>query len=497
MGLRKATLSQRIFLSMIGLISLSLITVAAINIQQIKEDTTNYNKERLARKDRSVAKSIESLVDYNQSLKNAFEQILKEVSYIHKLKLNIYDLNGNFILSSDSTLSLDTTIIKPISRSTITQCFESNKKKIEYEKGVYFGTYRVLYKPTETYTLTSSEPIITNIPYCVLNVIYDKSTQNDIRNEIKRKAKTLIKVYVLLLLFAIIFAYFLLQQITAPLRSIAGLLSSGEVNSTPKPLIWPVKDEIGQLVESYNELISELNDRTKQLIKSEKEGAWKKMAKQIAHEIKNPLTPMRLSVQYLQKSFNDGEGAGLYSDEWKEKLDEFSITMIQQIDTLNRIANAFSDFASLNNQSLESISILDEVKRVVHVFKNNNVKLVNRLKLKQTEPVHVDKSHLTRVLNNLIQNSLQAERDDEPISVIVEINKQHKCYNISIKDNGKGIPQEIQDKIFEPNFTTKNSGTGLGLSMVKKIIDDLGGRITYSTNNKGTVFEFTIPINKH
>ena len=128
MGLRKATLSQRIFLSMIGLISLSLITVAAINIQQIKEDTTNYNKERLARKDRSVAKSIESLVDYNQSLKNAFEQILKEVSYIHKLKLNIYDLNGNFILSSDSTLSLDTTIIKPISRSTITQCFESNKK---------------------------------------------------------------------------------------------------------------------------------------------------------------------------------------------------------------------------------------------------------------------------------------------------------------------------------------------------------------------------------
>ena len=206
---------------------------------------------------------------------------------------------------------------------------------------------------------------------------------------------------------------------------------------------------------------------------------------------------MRLSVQYLQKSFNDGEAAGLYSDEWKEKLDEFSITMIQQIDTLNRIANAFSDFASLNNQSLESISILDEVKRVVHVFKNNNVKLVNRLKFKQTEPVHVDKSHLTRVLNNLIQNSLQAERDDEPISVIVEINQQHKCYNISIKDNGKGIPQEIQDKIFEPNFTTKNSGTGLGLSMVKKIIDDLGGRITYSTNNKGTVFEFTIPINKH
>ncbi len=481
---------------MIGLISLSLVIVAFINIQQIKQDTTAYNADRLARKDRAVAKSIESLVDYNKDLPEAFGQLLKEVGYIHKLKLNIYDLEGNFIISSDDSLFLDTNITTPITRSIIEQCFESQEKKIKYEKPGYFGTYRILYVPKNMTTLSSSNPIITTTPFCVLDVIYDKSTKDEILSKTNTQIKKFIKIYVFLLLFASLFAFILLKQVTAPLRSISKHLSSTNIYST-KPLIWPVQDEIGQLISSYNKLIEELELRTQQLIKSEKEGAWKKMAKQIAHEVKNPLTPMRLSVQYLQKSFDDGKGAGLYSDEWEEKLKEFSKTMIQQIDTLNRIANAFSDFASLNKQNLESISIMEAVKDVIHIFKNNNVQLVSEINSGNPIKVYVDKTHLTRVLNNLIQNSLQAERKDIPIKVVVEIETTKNHCVILVKDNGSGIPKNIRDKIFEPNFTTKNSGAGLGLAMVKRIIDDFGGSITYLTDPAGTVFEVSIPLEKN
>ena len=180
MGLKKTTLSQQIFLSMIGLISVSLVIVALINIQQIKQDTTEYNIDRLARKDRAVAKSIESSVDYNKDLSQAFSQLLKEVGYIHKLKINIYDLEGNFILSSHDSLLLDKNITTPLGNSIIKECFNSEEKKIKYEKSGYFGTYRILYVPENTTILNSSEPIITNTPFCILDVIYDKSTKNEI-----------------------------------------------------------------------------------------------------------------------------------------------------------------------------------------------------------------------------------------------------------------------------------------------------------------------------
>ena len=263
---------------------------------------------------------------------------------------------------------------------------------------------------------------------------------------------------------------------------------------TPKPLSWPVEDEIGRLIDSYNNLIQELETRTQQLIKSEKEGAWKKMAKQIAHEIKNPLTPMRLSIQYLQKSYLDGKGRGLYSDDWEEKLMEFSKTMIQQVDTLNRIANAFSDFASLSNQNLERLSMSKEVQRVVNLFKNNNVKFKSSLEDEGLLDFVIDKSHLTRILNNLIKNSLQSERLNVPIEVQVELKKDSHHYILLISDNGSGISQTIQDKIYEPNFTTKNSGMGLGLAMVKNIIDSLNGDISYETSSIGTIFKILLPI---
>ena len=493
-------LSRQIFFSMIGLMSFALFIVTIINIQQIKKDTTNYNTDRLDRKDRSVAKSIEAIINlstkYNVDLKTAFKPILKDVGYIHKLKINIYSLNGEFIWSSDSTLLSDQEIIKPISKTTIDSCLVAPNKKIKYEKGEYFGTYRILYKSKNTKGLTSSEPIITDNPFCILDVIYDKSTKDEVLMKTNKQIKNLIKIYVMLFIFSGIFAYFVLQQITSPLRSISAHLASAKTKNRVQPLSWPVQDEIGHLINDYNNLMQELEIRTQQLIKSEKEGAWQKMAKQIAHEIKNPLTPMRLNVQYLLKSFNDGAGIGLYSDEWKEKLNEFSKTMIQQIDTLTRIANAFSDFANISQQKEECFDVREELENIVYLFKNNNVNFFTKLKRTKSLPVFIDKSHLNRVLTNLITNSLQAQRKNIPIEIMIDLAIRDKNYVIKVIDNGSGIPQNIRNKIFEPNFTTKNSGMGLGLAIVKKIIGDFQGEINYQTSASGTVFEFTIPVSQ-
>ena len=500
MILKKVPLSQQIFLSMIGLMSFALFVIAIINIQQIRQETMNYNAERLARKDRAVAKSIESIINLSSEktvdLKKIFQPTLKDVGHIHKLKINIYNLKGEFVWSSDTTLLEDSTITGSISNNTIDSCHSSLNKKIEYEKGTYFGTYRILYKSTNKIGLASPEPVITNTPFCILDVIYDKSTKKEVSIKTNQQIRNLIKIYIILFVFSGFFAYFLLKQITSPLRSISAHLASTKIDSITKPLHWPVNDEIGHLINDYNKLMKELEKRTQQLIKSEKEGAWKKMAKQIAHEIKNPLTPMRLNVQYLLKSFNDGAGVGLYSDEWKEKLSEFSKTMIQQIDTLTRIANIFSDFASIGHQSEEKFNIQEELEKIVYLFKNNNVKFQTNLKRTESLGVFIDKSHLNRALTNLIKNSLQAARTNTPIEVLVELKSNEQHFSVSVKDNGTGIPKNIENKIFEPNFTTKNSGMGLGLAIVKKIITDFQGDINYQTSSEGTVFTFTIPRNK-
>ena len=496
---KKAKLSQQIFISMIALVSFSMLIIAIINIQQIQKETKTYNIDRLSRKDRAVAKSIEAIINlspiYNVNLENAFRPIVEDVGFIHKLKINIYNLDGKFIWSSDTTLLKNLLITENIPQLLIDSCFTSKYKKINYVKEDYFGTYRILYKNPDATKLTSSEPSLIGTPFCILDVVYDKSTKDDITRKTNAQVIYFLKIYILLLLLSIGFAYFLQKRITSPLRSVSRRLLATNVQKNPEPLVWPVKDEIGQLVDSYNNLMKELNEKTEQLIKSEKAGAWKKMARQIAHEIKNPLTPMRLSVQYLQKSFNDGEKRGLYSDDWSEKLDDFTSTMIQQIDTLNRIANAFSDFASLSAQRIEKIDIVKEVREIIHLFKNNNVNFISKSNL-ETVKIYIDRTHLTRVLNNLIKNSLQASKKETPVEVVVELDVRDSNCILLIKDNGTGIPREIQNKIFEPNFTTKNSGMGLGLAMVKKIMDDLKGKISYSSSANGTIFELSIPIKK-
>jgi len=232
-------------------------------------------------------------------------------------------------------------------------------------------------------------------------------------------------------------------------------------------------------------MIDELEESASKLAKSEREQAWREMAKQVAHEIKNPLTPMKLTVQSFERTFDPTE-EGI-----KEKVKDYADMLIQQIDVMSSIATSFSDFAKMPQKNIENINIIHVVKSAIDLFYDNDVSF----KTNQEEVfVDVDKNQITRVVNNLVKNAIQAaERVENPL-ISVEVQNQNRSVCILVKDNGKGISKEDEIRIFEPKFTTKSSGMGLGLPMVKNIIEAYGGSVEFqSVESLGTTFRIKIP----
>jgi nitrogen fixation/metabolism regulation signal transduction histidine kinase len=252
---------------------------------------------------------------------------------------------------------------------------------------------------------------------------------------------------------------------------------------------WSGEDEIGHLIVEYNLMVEQLSQKAELLAKSERESAWREMAKQVAHEIKNPLTPMKLSVQYLLRSWNEKD------PDWEDRLHRLSDTLIQQIDTLSDIATAFSDFAKMPKSNNEKIELNETISHAIELYKDyDNIQINFTADENKTYNIFADQKQLLRVFNNLIKNSIQSFEINKNGFVDIDIVEQSQQYIIHFRDNGCGIPKEQQAMIFVPNFTTKSKGTGLGLAMVKNIILNLGGDITFeSEEGKGTVFTIVLP----
>ena len=233
--------------------------------------------------------------------------------------------------------------------------------------------------------------------------------------------------------------------------------------------------------------IDELEESAVQLAKSEREQAWREMAKQVAHEIKNPLTPMRLTVQNFQRKFNPDD------ENINKKVDEYSKTLIQQIDTMSSIASAFSNFAKMPAQQNETLNVVNIVKLALDIFNEDYIHFQTD---KEEIIAKLDRTQLIRVVTNLVKNGIQSipENKEYP-SVVVQVTSENNHINIIVSDNGNGISEENKTKVFEPKFTTKTSGMGLGLAMVKNIVETYNGSITFtSEKDKGTIFTVTFPI---
>jgi len=299
----------------------------------------------------------------------------------------------------------------------------------------------------------------------------------------------LFNIYVFLFLVCLGVVYIVAQSMTRPLALLGEQLEQISLGRTNPKIKWKQNDEIGQLIHRYNAMLEQLDQSAEALAHTERDQAWKEMAKQVAHEIKNPLTPMKLSIQYLQMKANGQEG--LLADQVKKTAQ----TLVEQIDNMTRIAENFSQFGELPKVSNQRVLLNDVITSVHDLFrKREDMDIQCRVPIDDCF-VFADKDHLIRIFNNIIKNAIQAIPRDRKGQILVQLARKDHMAFVSIQDNGEGITEDRVKKVFQPNFTTKRSGTGLGLAMCSKMIESMDGRIYFETEvNEGTTFYVEIPL---
>jgi two-component system, NtrC family, nitrogen regulation sensor histidine kinase NtrY len=473
-------LRTRIYLSMLAVLVLSLLVIGISTTLFFIEENEEYHRERVSRKANTIIEAIQYFtkeVPIDESLDvviKDFDDKIQELADINNIDINIYTTKGDIVVSSYlernenfhkitvpeeifEQLKIDSTILVP--------------SEIEGKKTIAFYSY--------AYNINNEKVGIIHLPYSETNEFLEK--------EIEVFFSTLVKVYLVLLIIGGMIAYFLSNYITRSLRTISDRFKNVQFNAKNEKLEWKSRDEIGLLVNEYNKMIDQLEQSAEQLARTERETAWREMAKQVAHEIKNPLTPMKLSLQHLERTYSPND------PDFKERLERFSKNMIEQIDTLSNIASEFSNFAKMPKAKMEDVNVIDIIRSSTNLFKaETTIRCINDC---EEAIIRGDKEQLLRVFSNLIKNSIQAIPNDRNAEITISALTQNNIITIAVIDNGTGIPEEKKDYIFVPNFTTKTTGMGLGLAMVKNIIELHEGTIWFESEpDKGTTFYIQLPL---
>ena len=456
----------------------TFILISLITIPQFKTQSDKYHSKRLERKEAQIQRSIAYFSNEAGEKINTeeFDSILAEkiyeVSDVQSVKFSIYGIDGKLINSTLPKKEINT-----ISSDLLNRILNQNDSKIieitQMDDIQYRSSYSLIIDD-------NFNPLwILNLPY------YDDDNLNSY--ELESFLIILGEVYFFLFILSIIISYFVSQYMTQAVSQIALKMKQTRLDKrNSKIKIKARSKEVKSLVESYNNMVEMLDKNVKELSKSNKEQAWRQMAKQVAHEIKNPLTPMKLSVQSFERNFDQKE------DKNEEKVQEFTQTIIQQIDTMSSIASAFSNFSEMPVQKGEQTNIVKAIKLALEIFKDENITFKSDF---DKIIINIDKPQIVRIMTNLIKNSIQACQNVSSPKISVILKKKENVVEIRVKDNGQGIPKEIRPNIFEPNFTTKSSGMGLGLGMVKNLVNSYDGKIDFETKiQKGTTFKITFPL---
>ena len=484
------SIRTRIQLAVIVLTVIFFFSIGFVTVQYFSDERETYHEGRLDRKAKSI------MTDTNIELETFFskvenqdqefdhEALVKRISKIHRMDVNIYDTNGQLITSSEEDVfekgiisrSMDAIAFNEIAKKNA-QAYTQNNEQVGNL------TYKAAYFPMKVGTAKNSRTLAyIGLPY------YSK--QRELRDDVNVFMGTLLNVYVFLLLIAGVIAIVITNSITRPIARIGEKLKEFKLGKRNEPLEWHSKDELGELIEEYNKMTQEVEESAEKIASQEKEAAWREMAKQVAHEIKNPLTPMKLSIQYLLHAYRSNP------ENIAPLLKRVSGTLIEQIDNLAAIASEFSNFAKMPRAENQKLVVNDLVNSVFGLFKEGEELMDLELSLPDEQLfVFADKNHLISVLNNLIKNATQAIPDHRRGLIQVSLVEKDNRAIIKVKDNGTGIPEDTRAKVFVPNFTTKNSGTGLGLAISKNIIESVDGKIYFETEmDKGTEFYVELPI---
>ncbi|WP_161531078.1 PAS domain-containing sensor histidine kinase [Riemerella anatipestifer] len=474
------SIRNRIFFGFLLICILSIVGSTFISYMILRQSALTQNKIEIQQTAEVLTASLDYAVSREtvtpQNIKTVLDNKVKEIADINKHDIIIYDLEGNFLLSNkNSSLVKDKRIPNQLLKKII-----SSDARIDIQT----------YDDTLNNQVTSSYLVLKNNIFEPIGIVYYPSYHSNISyyDLIDKYIYNIFIINILLVLTSIILSWFISRRVTRSLTKISEFLSKINLfNKELKPIRYNRNDELSILVKSYNSMIFQIDAQKERLTHIEKESAWREMAKQVAHEVKNPLTPMKLLMQSFERRFDAN------APDIEQKVKELSNSMITQIDIISKVATAFSEFAKLPEKEDQLLNLNEEIKNIITIFDSKNIFFHSN---RPNIIFSLDKSYFTRILNNLITNAIQAESEKRKLIINIDLEERYNYIKFTVEDNGEGMSEEKMGKIFEPNFTSKSSGMGLGLTMVKKMIEEYKGNIKVeSTLDKGTKFTITIPKN--
>jgi len=474
--------STRIQLSMIGIVLVALLLTGYFTIQYITFKYSQRQNERLDSKVKSILSAIENerrfgeMMSYNDEL----AAYLNQLAEFYNTDINLYNLDGQLLASTQMRIFQSGVLLDKINPLAYTKISIEGRSQHTQTEQVGKLEYLASYVPI--FDGNHRSIAYMNVPFF--------SNEKELKQELSSFLENFINIYVFFFIVAGILAYLISQRITLPLTLIQARLAETRLGNRNERLEWRQQDEIGQLVKQYNSMVDQLDQSAQLLAKSEREDAWKEMAKQIAHEIKNPLTPMKLSVQHLQRAWAN------QNENLEQTFKRVTSVLIEQIDSLSLLATEFSSFAQMPTARIEEFELSEVLSSVVELYFNSPEVDINFSADKEKMILVADKNQLSRAIHNILKNAIQSVPDDRRGMIEISLVKENNAAVIRIKDNGCGMPEEIGKRIFTPSFSTKNSGMGLGLAITKQIIETAGGSIDFtSSEDQGTEFVISLSLN--
>jgi two-component system nitrogen regulation sensor histidine kinase NtrY len=479
---------QKLQVSFIAILLFSFISIGiVVAFFSIRQYQTKHH-ENIKEKVNSVYTELDSRLSMERNLSNdwrdennsSLNELLFKLSNVFNTDINLYNKNGLLIATSRPEVFYRDLTSRRLNMDALINLY--NLTKSEYIQSEKIGSLEYISAYVPFYNTDNQLLAYLNLPYFRM--------QSVLAREISNLIVAIINFTLLLIVITMSIAVIISSRLTSPLRMLSTGLASFELGKKSEHLSYDGRDEIGDMVKQYNRMVDEIEASANKLANSEREFAWREMAKQVAHEIKNPLTPMKLNIQQLYKSWKDSVPG------FEKKLEKFTKNQIEYIENLSSIASAFSSFAKMPGANPVEVDLLEQVKTTLELFKNTD-NLTFRINWPHENKIMVfaDKEHLNGIFSNLIKNGIQSVPSGKEGVIKINLELKGDKVVVSVSDNGTGIPDELKKNLFIPNFTTKSSGMGLGLSIVKRYVESANGKVWFeSQQNIGSVFFVELPV---
>ncbi|ROI13223.1 sensor histidine kinase [Epilithonimonas hominis] len=473
-------LRNRVFLGFMAICLLSIVTSGVLSFVILRNNAKEQSRTDMQNKSEALMSSLDYALSHStvktQDIPTVLENKIYEIADINKHDIIIYDLNGNYLLSNKEP----NLVAQKKMPAEVIAAIRKDGKRYDHKsydenlKASIVSSYMVL-----------KNNMLEDIAYVYFPYYHNESAYKVV---FKHYFGYIVGVNLLIIFLSIWLSWIISNNLTNAITRFTSMISKINLfDKNLQPIRYYKNDELNALVKAYNKMISEIADQRERLSYIEKQSAWQEMARQVAHEVKNPLTPMKLMMQNFERKFDANDPNN------ETKVKNLSEVIIGQIEVISRVATAFSEFAQLPKRNDEEINLNREIRNVLTIFSDENIFIHashDNIMMK------IDKDYLARIIINLVTNASQAKADNRKSVINVDIEKIEKRIKIIVDDNGVGISPDKLEKIFDPNFTSKNSGMGIGLTMVKRMVEDYNGTVSvFSEVDKGAVFTISMPSN--